>query len=220
MSRDDGDVSDGQIFMSLFVLIAILAAAGQAVSQELTAEQVGCDSTGHTSTSKIYMGHGKVRIEPQNEATPGSARAGKSIILLDLAAGTSVVLDVDRKIYFEQSPAMAHRSITTYKPADNTPCEKNPRSTAASSCKKSGTEMINGRNTEKWELITTMAGKPLTVYVWLDSQWHFIVKQETQGISGELKNIKEARQPLSLFEIPAGYQKMSMQDMSKQGTSH
>jgi hypothetical protein len=208
------------ISKSIFILITFLISGGLTIAQELTAEQVGRDSTGHTSTSKVYMGYGKVRIEPQDEATPGSARAGKSIILLDLAAGTSVVLDVDRKIYFEQSPAMAHRSIATYKPADNTPCEKNPRSTAASSCKKSGTEMINGRNTEKWELTTTMAGKPLTVYVWLDSQWHFIVKQETQGMSGELTNIKEAPQPLSLFEIPAGYQKMSMQDMSKQGAPH
>jgi hypothetical protein len=204
----------------LFLLITFLISDGLTIAQELTAEQVGRDSTGHTSTSKVYMGHGKVRIEPQDEATPGSPRAGKSIILLDLAAATSVVLDADRKIYFEQSPAMALRSIATYKPANNTPCEKNPRSTAASSCKKIGTEMINGRNTEKWELITTMAGKPLTVYVWLDYQWHFIVKQETPGMSGELINIKEAPQPLSLFEIPAGYQKMTMKDMGRQSPSH
>lgn len=196
-------------FLSILILVEILTCGGHMIAQELTAEQVGRDSTGHTSKSKIYMGHGKVRIEPLDEPTPGSAGTGKTVILLDLAAGTSTVLNVDRRMYLEQSPATAHQSISMYRPADNTPCEKNARSSTAGSCKKVGSEMINGRNADKWEITTTMAGKPLTMYVWLDSQWHFIVKQETAGISGELINIKEAPQPPDLFEIPDGYQKMA-----------
>ncbi len=205
---------------SLFALIVILALGIHMPAQELTAEQVGRDSTGHTSKSKIYMSHGKVRIEPLDEATPGSANAGKTFILLDLAAGTSVVVDENRKIYLEQSPATAHRSIATYKPVDNTPCEKNPGSTGASSCKRVGTEIINGRKAEKWEITVTIGGAPATMYVWLDSQWHFIVKQEAPGISGELKNIKESPQPAALFEIPADYHKMTMQGMARQRSSH
>lgn len=208
------------ILKSLFALIVILALGIHAPAQELTAEQVGRDSTGHTSRSEVFMGHGKVRIEPHGEVTPGSADVRKTFILLDLAAGTSVLVDENRKTYLEQSPATAHRSIVTYKPTDNTPCEKNPGSTGASSCKKVGTEMINGRNAEKWEITVTMGGAPMTMHVWLDSQWHFIVKQEAPGISGELENITESPQPAALFEIPAGYHKMTMQDMARQPSSH
>ena len=99
-------------FLSILILVEILTCGGHMIAQELTAEQVGRDSTGHTSKSKIYMGHGKVRIEPLDEPTPGSAGTGKTVILLDLAAGTSTVLNVDRRMYLEQSPATAHQSIS------------------------------------------------------------------------------------------------------------
>ncbi len=199
-------------FRSFFVLIAVLTSVHCAFAQQLTAEQVGHDGSGHTFKSKVYMGHGKVRIEPLEGAVPGSGASDKAIILLDLTAGTSIVLDTDRKTYIEQSPAMARRNIASFRTADNTPCAKNPNSTGTSTCKKVGAETINGRNAEKWELTGTMGGQTIISRVWLDAQWHFVVKQETMGMTGELQNIKEAPQPANLFEIPADYHKMTMQD--------
>ena len=197
---------------SFFVLIVILAAGHCAFAQEFTAEQVGHDGSGHTFKSKVYMGHGKVRIEPLEGGAPGSGASDKSIILLDLTAGTSVVLDTDGKTYIEQSPAVARRNIASFRTADNTPCAKNPKSTGTGACKKVGTETINGRNAEKWELTGTMAGQTITSRVWLDAQWHFVLKQESLGMEGELQDIKEAPQPANLFEIPADYHRMTMQD--------
>ena len=73
--------------------------------------------------------------------------------------------------------------------------------------------MINGRNAEKWELVLTMGGQTVTGHVWLDARWHFIVKEALgMGMTGELQNIKEGPQPASLFEVPADYHKMTMQD--------
>jgi hypothetical protein len=202
-------------FPAFLALLALLSTARVALAQELSAEQVGIDSAGHTFKSKIYMGHGKVRVEPIESASPGAADPDNGIMLLDLVAGTSVVLDTKRKTYIEQSPAMARRSVQFFRPADNTPCAKNPNSPGTSTCKKIGTEMVNGRNTEKWELIATMTTQTITAHVWLDAKWHFVVKGEGPGLTGGLENIKEGPQPASLFEIPPGYQKMTMQDRFK-----
>jgi hypothetical protein len=162
-----------------------------------------------------------VRIEPLEGATPDSGASDKSIILLDLAAGTSTVLDTDRKIYVEQPPAIARRSVASFRTADNTPCEKNPNSTGTATCKQIGTETINGRNAEKWELVLTMGGQTVTGHVWLDAQWHFIVKEALgMGMTGELQNIKEGPQPASLFEVPADYHQATMQDRFRNNSPH
>jgi hypothetical protein len=89
---------------------------------------------------------------------------------------------------------------------------KYPNSTGAATCEKIGTEMINGRSAEKWDFVQTMRGQSVTAQVWFDARWHFIVRQETLGMTGELRNLKEGPQPPDLFEIPADYHKMTMQD--------
>ena len=82
--------------------------------------------------------------------------------------------------------------------------------TLAGTTLANGPEIANGRPAEKWELTATMANQTINVHVWLDAKWHFVVKQESAGITGELANIKEGPQPASLFEIPSDYQKMDM----------
>ncbi len=204
-----------KVFPVFLALIAILPANRVALAQEFSAEQVGHDSAGHTFRSKVYMGQGKVRIEPIESVSPGSGAPDKPIILLDLNAGTSVVLDTNRKTYIEQPPAVARTSIASFRTTDNTPCAKNPNSKGTSTCRKVGSEIINGRNAEKWELSATMADQTITIHVWLDAKWYFVVKQESAGITGELENIKEGPQPASLFEIPPDHHKMTMQDRFK-----
>lgn len=190
----------------IFVLMAVLAAGHFAVAQELTAEQIGHDSSGHTFKSKVYLSHNKVRIESESD---------KSIMLLDLDAGTSVVLDPERKTYLEQPAGTAHQNVIAFRTADNTPCVRNPNSKGTGTCTQVGTEGINGRRAEKWEIIQPMGGQTVTAHVWLDAQWHFRVKQEVAGMTGEMQNIKEGPQPAALFEIPSDYQKMTIQDKYK-----
>lgn len=201
-----------KLFLSVAIVILTTSLASPARAQELSAVQIGRDSVGHISKSKIFMSHGKVRIESVEAAAPGSHGSGETILLLDLDAGTSTVLDANRKTYMEQSPTMARQSVAGFRTADNTPCVRNPNSTATATCKRVGTEMINGREVEKWEIVQSMGGQTVTAYVWLDSQWHFRVKQEVAGMTGEMQNIKLGPQPASLFEIPADYHKITMQD--------
>ena len=204
-----------KVLPAFFAFLALSSTGRVALAQEFSAEQVGTDSAGHTFKSKVYMGQGKVRIEPLEAPQPGSGAPDKPIILLDLNAGTSVVLDTIRMTYIEQPPAVARTSIASFRTNDNTPCAKNPNSKGTSTCKKVGSEIINGRNAEKWELSATMADQTITIHVWLDAKWYFVVKQESAGITGELENIKEGPQPASLFEIPPDYHKMTMQDRFK-----
>jgi Domain of unknown function (DUF4412) len=197
---------------SILVLISALALAWDAGAQELTADQVGHDGSGKTFKSKIYMGHGKVRIETQEDAASGSNAFDMPVMILDLASGTVVLLNPNRKTYMDQPPTLARRTIATWKLPDNTPCAKNPNSTGTATCKQIGTETIHGRNAEKWEIVMTMGDQTSTLHVWLDAQWHFIVKQDGLGATGELLNIKEGPQPASLFEVPPDYHKLTAQD--------
>ena len=80
-------------------------------------------------------------------------------------------------------------------------------------CKRIGPERVNGRSTVKYEA-TSPKGEHVTG--WIDPKLKFLVKTESaQGRGMELRNIQEGPQQASLFEVPAGYQKMDMGDMMK-----
>jgi hypothetical protein len=74
-------------------------------------------------------------------------------------------------------------------------------------CKKIGSETVNGRSTVKYEG-TSSTGD--TNYFWLDPSLRFPVKWQGKNGTGELRNISVGSQPSSLFEIPAGFQKFQM----------
>lgn len=74
-----------------------------------------------------------------------------------------------------------------------------------------GEEDLGGRKVEKWEMVATMPGQPETrSYQWLDPELELAVKQEFPGgMVSELKNIRVGKQPDELFNIPAGYERMT-----------
>ena len=201
-------------YLTIFViLISALALAWDAGAQELSADQVGQDASGHTFKSKIYMGQGKLRIESQEAPTTGSNAFDMPVTILDLTAGTGVLLNPNQKTYMDQPPIVARRNVALWKLPGNTPCAKNSNSNGSATCRQIGMESVNGRNAEKWELVMTVGGQTATLHVWLDAKWHFILKQDGLGATGELLNIKEGPQPASLFEVPPDYHKMAVQGM-------
>lgn len=74
-----------------------------------------------------------------------------------------------------------------------------------------GVEDLNGR-VEKWELVTTMPGRPETrSFQWFDPELKLTVRQEFPGgIVSELKNIRVGKQPDDLFKVPQGYERMAV----------
>ncbi len=73
----------------------------------------------------------------------------------------------------------------------------------------SGRRTVNGRSTQKWEFSSNAFGKPSKSYQWIDPKLYIAVKRADNDGVKELRNIREAPQPDSLFEIPADYHRMT-----------
>jgi hypothetical protein len=200
--------------MSKFRIAAIalgLAApvAGPAVAQQFSADLVMQGR--EASPGKIYVADGKVRME--NVGGPG-------VMLADARANSAYVLMPQQKMYLDMK--MTGRMTQVFMPVNpNNPCpqwqemaKEAHKDASQWSCKRVGNETVNGRSTVKYQAASPQGE---VHYAWLDTKLNFLMKtQDPDGKGMELKNIKEGAQPASLFEIPAGYQKMDMQQMMQQ----
>jgi outer membrane lipoprotein-sorting protein len=87
------------------------------------------------------------------------------------------------------------------------PCGKH----ADVTCKKAGTETVNGRVCDKW-VTTEKNGHTSTS--WVDQKLYVPIKVvSSEGTTMDLTHIKEGAQPASTFEVPAGYRKMDLGGM-------
>lgn len=70
-----------------------------------------------------------------------------------------------------------------------------------------GTEKLDGRPVEKWEMTTTVPNEqPKLSLQWYDPELKLAVREELPGGAvHELKNIRVAPQPDDLFVVPDGY---------------
>jgi len=80
-------------------------------------------------------------------------------------------------------------------------------------CKKLGVEMIDGRSAVKY--LASGFDSSDTGFLWVDQRLRLIVKAKGKGTDIETQNVKEGSQPSSLFEIPAGFQKMDSRGMTE-----
>ncbi|HTZ84931.1 MAG TPA: hypothetical protein VMB66_17145 [Candidatus Acidoferrales bacterium] len=195
-------------------LIACLLAASFALAQtEFSADIVNTGREGGGKKAKIYFGKDKMRIESAEQRGMGGA------FIMDLSAHTSIVVMDQQHMYMEVPIQMQGRRDPYHffqaGDAENAcPDWLAQPSNKGGTCRKVGTETVNGRSAVKYEG-TNAEGKSGTV--WLDPKLRFPLKwQGENGGSGELQNIKEGLQPASLFEIPADYKKFDMGGMMQQ----
>lgn len=75
-----------------------------------------------------------------------------------------------------------------------------------------GTETIEGRGVEKWEMTTVAPNQqPMRTFQWYDPELKLSVREEFPGGNvRELDNIQIGAQPDHLFTVPAGYSRMEM----------
>jgi outer membrane lipoprotein-sorting protein len=197
--------------LSLSILIiwaATAVAQSSAKVPQFSADMVitgakGLDSSG--ATGKLYYGGTRIRMD--------MASAGhQSTVITDLPSKTSYVVMPAQHMYMEQkaSNTLGRRSGPEWKAYDpENPCANQEGTT----CKKVGSESVNGRMCDKW-LITDKNNKTSTV--WIDQKNHIPIKTLTaDGATMEFKNIQEGTQNSSLFEIPSGYTKLDMGGMMK-----
>ena len=177
--------------------------AQQDFSAEIVDHQHGADST----PAKVYVTKDRMRIE-------GMGQSGHNgTVILNFSTRTTTVLIPERQMYMEmqsgQGPT-AQRSWAYFRALDvEDACPEWRKMSAKpnAECHKVGSETVNGRSTVKYE------GKSSSGEVndvWLDSKIAIPIKWQGKEGGGELQNIKEGPQSAGLFEIPAGYQKMTL----------
>jgi hypothetical protein len=130
-------------------------------------------------------------------------------MIMDLQNHTAWELRPQRKIATDMSAILKSAQgtansdlLTGALPDPNNPCA----AVRDFACHKLGTEDINGRHTEKWEMKDLKDNKLTTL--WIDPSLPLAVKTQWEGGSGEYRNIKEGPQPESLFQVPPEYKKL------------
>lgn len=81
-----------------------------------------------------------------------------------------------------------------------------------------GTEELAGRKVEKWEVRMVQGNQaPQILFRWFDPQLNMVVREEFPGgYVREMRNIQVGTQDPSLFQVPAGFKRMTPQQPGQQ----
>lgn len=178
-----------KIFKPLTLLIIFnLIEMGQIWAAEFSADVVN-KVQGKTFYAKIYMKANKIRLENQGQQNYSIVRMDKNLVWL---------------IFPKDKAYMEMISYETQAPATLLKGEIGR--------KFLGTETINGLETKKYEVTIKEEEKTIKAWQWISTALNYAIKISAidGSWSSEYKNLKMESQPDSLFELPAGFQKMEV----------
>jgi hypothetical protein len=165
----------------------------------------GANGTADQEIGLMYVDGPGFRMETQQDGQ-------RVAVLAYWDQQTTYTLMLDQKMYME---IPAEQTGSTAADFDGNPCD------GYENAKKTGSETVNGRATEKWRCtgeLEPVPGEPAADSTsWFDPNLAFPVREvKDNGDVFELRDIKVARQDASLFEIPAGYKKLDINAMMQQ----
>ncbi len=170
---------------------------------DFSAEIANLSADSNTFHTKIFSTKEKLRFQGEDK----SGRTN-SIMIVNLATRTSIVLMPQQHQYVENNRSqIPGQGVTFFQASDvEDACAEYQKvsETKKSTCRKTGHETVNGRDTVKYEV---SPGKSNLGSIWIDVKVHFPVKWQSSVGKGELRDIKVGAQPAELFEIPPGYTK-------------
>ncbi len=182
----------GLLIMTM-VAACLCTAVPQSYAVDFSADVV-MTSAGHTNASKIFVKGTKIRMEQQGRPMYTIMRGDKDV---------SWIVMTDQKAYMESRTDPAQRPATEEKVRGEV------------SRRLIGNDTVDGRAAKKYEVTFKDGERTSKMYQWMAPDIKFPVK--TAAIDGswtvEYRNIKMGGHPDSLFEVPAGYKKMSMPAM-------
>ncbi len=150
-------------------------------------------AAGQTMKAKIYM-------KPEKFRTDDELSGSSTIVRMDL--NKVITLIRPQKTYMEMEGIAGVESMS--RPAETLAGEVSRR--------EMGRETIDGHPATKYEITVTAEGKTVKSYQWWATDLHFPIK--TAAADGSwttaYQEIQIGAQPDKLFEVPAGYQKMTM----------
>ncbi|OGW75674.1 MAG: hypothetical protein A2Z72_03085 [Omnitrophica bacterium RBG_13_46_9] len=183
------------VYVCIFIFTTLCLAAE--FSADMDGNQIGRDMKG-----KVYIKGDRVRMEgmsPEGEV---------SVAIMDVEKGTMCTLIPKNKVYIEMS-GLAVKSKMNQFASDKKMAEVSDKNYL-------GTEDINGYLCDKYEYIYHDKSQG-TMTQWFSKKLNYPIKMISNSPYGETvieyKNITEGGISDSLFEIPAGYQKMVIPGM-------
>jgi len=192
----------------MLLMAAAMAMAGAATAASQSPPQVEYSADSLIETAEVSM-KGHVNYTPTRERREMIMGSGgdKMITIMRQDKKVSWTLMPSEKMYMEASIAQAKTS------AD--PSSYKVEQTVI------GPETVNGVSTTKSKIIMTgPKGEKMGGFMWTTKE-NIVVKMDAIAIDKkqkhryktELTNLKVGKQDPKLFEVPAGYQKMSIPGM-------
>ena len=165
-----------------------------AMAQELSATIVN-NSAGRTVNMKIYMKPDKYRTD------------------MEMAGSATIVRKDLNKVWMIMTDQKAYMEMPGVTDAQTKMAEDKVKGEV--SRKEVGSDTVNGHPATKYEVTAKVDDKVMQIYQWWATDINFPVK--TAAVDGswsmEYRDVKIGSQPDSLFEVPAGYKKMSLPRM-------
>ncbi len=187
----------------LLFLVALSPAIGRGASQQLvefSAEVVRSD-TAHPdapTSGMMYVGREGIRTETSQD--------NQTVWMIFKPTGKSVwTIFPKQQVYMERTGLALEWPPL---PEDeNSPCRnKNFR------CRKNGTQKVNDRSAIHWTIhVQSEKGETPYAQMWVDPRLNVAIRESyADGLTVEMRNIREGAQAAQLFELPAGYKKMAL----------
>ena len=202
--------------LAICILMLLGVPALAQMPQPFSADFSTTSANGNANVKgKFFFSAPKVRMD----MTDSGGRAagpfgGKMSMIMDGDAKMAYMLMPEQQMYME-FPTTASNPMMQRTPRwqdfNGDPCSFDKDQGAT--CKKLGTETVNGRSCDKWE-VTNKNGRKQTL--WMDQKLHFPVRISDGQMTTDFTNIKEGAQDASLFKVPAGYKKFDMGSMGGQ----
>ena len=201
--------------VSVCIGLSLVTACAAFAQSDFSADIVNLSDANNTFPIKIFSMKDKLRFQGQD-------RSGRtnSIMIVNLAARTSIVLIPQQQQYIESSkPQIPGQGVTFFQAKDvEDACAEWQKMahTEKEKCHQIGYDAVNGRDTVKYE---SAPAKGESSFVWIDAKLHFPVKWKSAVGAGELRNLEEATQAAQLFEIPRGFTKRTFGSPAKKQTA-
>ena len=166
-------------------------------------------------SGKLYVSKSKMRQELVQD---GQTR----ITISDADQGVAWILNPERKEYVEMKgpaptggPTAGAAGRPPMPDEAGHPCQQQG---SGLKCTKLGSESVNGRTADKWEVVATQGQETFRSIMWVDLRLRLPVKAEFPGgVLSELHDVKEGPQPPELFAVPADYKKVELPQRPAQG---
>lgn len=189
------------VLCTLLVLAVAPAWAQFGLPQPFSADMSATTKNGSKVGGKWFFSPPRMRMDMTSmpETAGRSPFAGGVSMIVDSSTQTNYMLIPQMQMYMEIHANSPQGHMDPTRSLQNLTSGNCPQ---GATCNKVGSEVVNGRSCDKYE-VTDKNGKTTA---WVDQKLHFPVRVlGADGSQTDFTNIKEGAQDANLFKVPPGY---------------